>query len=268
MSGRLQDICLAQLEAGADTMREGGEPERAEAAGTDEASEQLRAIFRRADRNSDGSLSRAELIIRLRKDAELAALLNLPQQIVDGDREAFEVIFKDMDTDEDRGIDEEEFVSYFAVQVSGAAEAEAPPTQLEQPAQPEQPGEQDVAGEEGMQEEAAESAPAEEESAAPRTEWSFTASSAASASSMWISGVAPESSLPMEGAKVRVVRNGRAVGVRWTFTSDRDKEPGVALLCAVAKVGRDGRAHGLSNEECDCDDAGQLLLAEDDEEEG
>ena len=85
---------------------------------------------------------------------------------------------------------------------------------------------------------------------------------------MWISGVAPESSLPMEGAKVRVVRNGRAVGVRWTFTSDRDKEPGVALLCAVAKVGRDGRAHGLSNEECDCDDAGQLLLAEDDEEEG
>ena len=69
-------------------MEEGGEPERAEAAGTDEGSEQLRAIFRRADRNSDGSLSRAELIIRLRKDAELAALLTLPQQIVDGAREA------------------------------------------------------------------------------------------------------------------------------------------------------------------------------------
>ena len=250
--------------ASADAVEEGEEPERPEAAGTDEASEQLRAIFRRADRNSDGSLSRAELIIRLRKDAELAALLNLPQQIVDGDREAFEVIFKDMDTDEDRGIGEEEFVAYFAAQASPAAEPEAPPTQLEQPE------EQDVAGEEGTQEEAAESAPAssEEESAAPRTEWSFTASSAASANSMWISGVAPESSLPMEGAKVRVVRNGRAVGVRWTFTSDRDKEPGVALLCAVAKVGRDGRAHGLSSEECDCDDAGQLLLAEDEEEEG
>ena len=47
---------------------------------------QLRAIFARADGNGDGRLTRAELIKRLRKDDELATLLNLPRRVGDEQR--------------------------------------------------------------------------------------------------------------------------------------------------------------------------------------
>ena len=54
----------------------------------------LRNAFRKADRNGDGELTRAELILRLRKDVELGELLNLPSKIGDDDRDAFERVSK------------------------------------------------------------------------------------------------------------------------------------------------------------------------------
>ena len=73
----------------------------------------LRGVFRRADRNGDGTLSRTELIVRLREDGELARLLRLPQRVGDADRGAFEAVFQGMDEDTSRGVSEQEFVSYF-----------------------------------------------------------------------------------------------------------------------------------------------------------
>lgn len=48
----------------------------------------------RVDQNQDGSLTRVELIKRLRKDEELVSLLNLPKHVGDGDRGAFEAVFQ------------------------------------------------------------------------------------------------------------------------------------------------------------------------------
>jgi hypothetical protein len=48
----------------------------------------------RVDQNQDGSLTRVELIKRLRKDEELVSLLNLPKHVSDGDRGAFEAVFQ------------------------------------------------------------------------------------------------------------------------------------------------------------------------------
>jgi len=48
----------------------------------------LREVFKRIDRNGDGALTRAEIILRLRKDEELASLLQLPQKLLDDDRSA------------------------------------------------------------------------------------------------------------------------------------------------------------------------------------
>ena len=79
----------------------------------EEKEDRLREIFARADRNGDGSLTRSELILRLRKDAELALLLQLPQRIGDGERDVFETVFQGMDQDDDRAITSEEFVAYF-----------------------------------------------------------------------------------------------------------------------------------------------------------
>lgn len=79
----------------------------------EEKGDRLREMFARADRNGDGKLSRSELILRLRKDTELALLLQLPQRVSDDERDVFEAVFQGMDQDDDRAITSEEFVAYF-----------------------------------------------------------------------------------------------------------------------------------------------------------
>ena len=80
---------------------------RSSAREQDHAGKRLREIFSRADRNNDGTLTRAELILRLRSDTELAELLQLPARVGDGDRDAFESVFQSMDVDDSRGVDVE-----------------------------------------------------------------------------------------------------------------------------------------------------------------
>lgn len=80
----------------------------------EEKEDRLREIFARADRNGDGALSRSELILRLRKDEELAELLQLPQRVGDDERDVFEAVFQGMDTDDDKSITSAEFVAYFS----------------------------------------------------------------------------------------------------------------------------------------------------------
>ena len=105
---------IAAAAAAAAAAKEEGQAEEAPAPQISETREsQLRAIFARADRNSDGHLTRAELILRLRKDTELASLLNLPQQVGDDQRAVFESVFQSMDVDADREVDADEFVSFF-----------------------------------------------------------------------------------------------------------------------------------------------------------
>lgn len=53
--------------------------------------------MKRVDGNNDGSLTRTELIKRLRKDEDLVSLLNLPTHVGDGDRGAFEAVFQGCD---------------------------------------------------------------------------------------------------------------------------------------------------------------------------
>ena len=73
---------------------------------------QLHEIFARADRDGDGRLTRAELILWLRKDEELRELLKLPAHVGDGERDMFEVVFQGMDVDADGCVTAEEFVRY------------------------------------------------------------------------------------------------------------------------------------------------------------
>ena len=75
--------------------------------------QRLQECFRRADRNGDGTVSRAELILQLRADAQLSRLLHLPQHVGDSERVAFERMFQGMDQNDDRRISEQEFLDYF-----------------------------------------------------------------------------------------------------------------------------------------------------------
>lgn len=91
---------------------------------SNEREAELRQVFACVDVNSDGKLSRAELILRLRKDADLAALLDLPVRVGEAERAAFEAVFQEMDENDDQEITANEFVRFFALrsrQSQGAA---------------------------------------------------------------------------------------------------------------------------------------------------
>ena len=97
------------------------------------------AAFRKMDNNGDGSLSRAEVILAVKKDAEVRELLGLGDHAQirqeDGSRDAFEVVFQSLDANSDKVIDEAEFVKFFgpAVDETAAAAAELTTTaELEQ----------------------------------------------------------------------------------------------------------------------------------------
>ena len=82
---------------------------------SNEREAELRQVFACVDVNSDGKLSRAELILRLRKDADLAALLDLPVRVGEAERAAFEAVFQEMDENDDQEITDNEFVRFFAL---------------------------------------------------------------------------------------------------------------------------------------------------------
>ena len=71
----------------------------------------LRAIFDHTDKDGTGTINVREMILGLRKDKTLQALLHLPAHIrqEDGTRDAFERIFQAMDTHQDRKITFGEF---------------------------------------------------------------------------------------------------------------------------------------------------------------
>jgi hypothetical protein len=73
-----------------------------------------REMFQRADRNGDGAISVKELMLALRHDDELAAVLHLPSHVhqEDGTRDAFERVFAQLDGDASRAITWPEFASY------------------------------------------------------------------------------------------------------------------------------------------------------------
>ena len=81
----------------------------------------LQAMFRKADANGDGTLTRAELIKSLRSNKDLGSVLGLPAKIGDQERAAFERVFQAMDRDDDRAIDEREFVRFFSTGKAAAA---------------------------------------------------------------------------------------------------------------------------------------------------
>ena len=72
----------------------------------------LVALFNQADKNGDGGISRAELILALRKFPELAKRLNLPARVGDDERDAFEQVYQGADTDDSRSITQNEWQLY------------------------------------------------------------------------------------------------------------------------------------------------------------
>ena len=94
---------------------------------------QLQEIYTRADRDGDGRLTRAGLILRLRKDEELRELLKLAAHVLDGERDVFEKVFQGMDVDDDRCVSHSEFVRY--LRLVAAAAPEVPQAQAPAPAQ-------------------------------------------------------------------------------------------------------------------------------------
>ena len=71
--------------------------------------------FKLIDRNGDGVLSRIEVIQACRSDERVAKLLRLPKTIKqeDGSRDRFEEIFRQMDTDDSKEVDQEEFKRFW-----------------------------------------------------------------------------------------------------------------------------------------------------------
>lgn len=106
---------IDMLDTAKNRKRSGWAPERR----STRSHSQLNEIFAKADRNGDGAVSRGELISRLRKDQQLAAMLGLPSHVKDEDREEFEVLFQGMDSDSSGNIDRDEFVRYFSCSTTG-----------------------------------------------------------------------------------------------------------------------------------------------------
>jgi len=75
----------------------------------------VREAFSLIDVNGDGVLSRIEVIKAVRTHKRVRALLKLPHQIrqEDGTRDAFEMVFQQIDTDDSKTISAYEFESYF-----------------------------------------------------------------------------------------------------------------------------------------------------------
>ena len=84
-----------------------------------ELEEHEEETYSRLDRDHNGRVTRAELIIRLRKDDELRELLHLPKKIGDGERELFEAVFQGIDANDDRSVSVEEFVQYLGRMQAG-----------------------------------------------------------------------------------------------------------------------------------------------------
>ena len=74
----------------------------------------LRGIFEHIDKDHSGSINVREMILGLRRDAELADALHLPQHIwqEDGTREAFETVFQAMHRDDLREVTWNDFFTY------------------------------------------------------------------------------------------------------------------------------------------------------------
>ena len=68
-------------------------------------------MFDRSDKNHDGALTRAEIIKSLRGDPKLRALLVLPERVstADATQKVFEGVFQQLDLNDDRRIEKEEF---------------------------------------------------------------------------------------------------------------------------------------------------------------
>ena len=77
--------------------------------------ERLRALFDYANKSKDGKISVKEMMVALRHDEGLAAVLHLPGHIhqEDGTRKAFESVFSALDSNGDRVITWDEFKTYF-----------------------------------------------------------------------------------------------------------------------------------------------------------
>ena len=82
--------------------------------------DKLIALFKRADRNGDGLLTRAELILSLRKDGELTKQLGLPANIRDQHRKQFENAFQSIAQSCPNTISMEEFVTHFIGPIQSA----------------------------------------------------------------------------------------------------------------------------------------------------
>ena len=99
---------------------------------SDEKLNELRNLFDSIDKNSDGTISRTKLILKARKDKTIADLLQLPQQIrqEDGTRDQFEILFQEIDADDSKGLDWEEFQAHFNNKPNQDSPKELPQQQL------------------------------------------------------------------------------------------------------------------------------------------
>lgn len=92
--------------------------------------QRLRQAFARIDRNGDGFLSQAEVILACREDVLVRELLNLPRVIrqEDSSSDVFERFFQRLDVDESKPVDLSEFLRVFGVRAvagDGSASDEA-----------------------------------------------------------------------------------------------------------------------------------------------